>query len=1014
MRKKESFFVGARSVTPSDRNASHYTLEATLDDRRDAIPTGVVSGDSPSPMGRSISIGLSLLPLPSLLLPILGKRQKGKLKNLFPFFLLPFSFLVSPLSALAGSASFGVVRSGDNATQWVGITTRLNQSGIPYCVVDLQNVQKSADLNGPTVLFLPNVESLTQEQAIALSEWMKKGGRLIASGPVGNLSPPDVRQTLRGVLGAYWAFPLSQPSSLKPKTQTHQKKTQATLRGTIHGGVVIPTALSSQTAATWSISDNPPAVVTTNRTTFFGWRWGVDSVASPQIDLAWLQTALNRYGVKAGTTSSQNGNCLPPVASPLAAAPTPGWGAGGLGCGGGGVQGSSGAGGQGSRGAGGNISALPRPSVPSRQTPVVPLPLPRPSPSSPVTSRQDPTERVATAAIRVAPGAETIAPQEAIAMRQELENLINRVESALLTANAADSTRIIAGVQGSRGAGENISASPASSSSTVAATSPLSTKESAANILQKAREVLQALPELVAKRDYAAARSQWLLARQSLWNLYPTDKLIDRSEIRAIWLDRGSIVQAGSEQGLAKIFDRLAQAGINTVFFETVNAGYPIYPSQVAPEQNPLTKGWDPLAAAVKLAHERGMELHAWVWTFAIGNQRHNTILNQPPNYLGPVLAAHPDWANYDNQGNIIPPGQTKPFLDPANPEVRRYLLKLLDEIVTRYKVDGLQLDYIRYPFQDPSRGAIYGYGGAARQQFQQLTGVDPLNISPRDSNLWQKWTEFRTNQINSFVAEASQMLRQRRSNLILSAAVFGYPEAERIQMLQQNWEVWARRGDVDLIVPMAYAQDTNRFQQIAQPLLTDRNLGSTLVLPGILLLNLPEVGAIDQIQLVRDLSNGGYSLFAMEHLSNTLQSIFSRTQGTVQRDAKEPIPFRKPFDAAATRFAVLQREWNFLLGTNQLILNESARSAYNTQGSELSTVLNRLAKEPNTNNLEAARRSLTAFRSQFSNWMRSHSMKNPYQVQTWENRLVSLEKLLNYGERVVLNKQPASTTQRQ
>ncbi|MFM6157656.1 MAG: glycoside hydrolase family 10 protein, partial [Sphaerospermopsis kisseleviana] len=139
-------------------------------------------------------------------------------------------------------------------------------------------------------------------------------------------------------------------------------------------------------------------------------------------------------------------------------------------------------------------------------------------------------------------------------------------------------------------------------------------------------------------------------------------------EVRAVWLDRGTIVNAGNEEGLKKIFDRLAKAGINTVFFETVNASYTIYPSEVAPQQNPLIKDWDPLASAVKLAHARGMELHAWVWTFAAGNSRHNQIIGVSSDYPGPVLATNPDWANYDQRGRMIPVGQTKPFLDPANP----------------------------------------------------------------------------------------------------------------------------------------------------------------------------------------------------------------------------------------------------------------------------------------------------------------------------------------------------------
>jgi len=73
--------------------------------------------------------------------------------------------------------------------------------------------------------------------------------------------------------------------------------------------------------------------------------------------------------------------------------------------------------------------------------------------------------------------------------------------------------------------------------------------------------------------------------------------------------------------------------------------------------------------------------------------------------------------------------------------------------------VDGLQLDYIRYPFQDPAANKTYGYGKAAREEFQQLTGVDPLTISPTDQDLWQKWIDFRTAQVDSFVAELSQRL---------------------------------------------------------------------------------------------------------------------------------------------------------------------------------------------------------------------------------------------------------------
>lgn len=377
----------------------------------------------------------------------------------------------------------------------------------------------------------------------------------------------------------------------------------------------------------------------------------------------------------------------------------------------------------------------------------------------------------------------------------------------------------------------------------------------------------------------------------------------------------------------------------------------------------------------------------------------HNQLLNLDTNYPGPVLAAHPNWANNDQQGNTIPIGQTKPFFDPANPELRQYLLKLYKEIVTEYQVDGLQLDYIRYPFQDPSAGRTYGCGKAARAQFQQLTGVDPISITPAQAQLWQQWTAFRTQQVDSFVAQVSQMLRQTRTNLILSVAVFPLPEAERIQKLQQHWEVWARRGDIDLIIPMTYAQDTVRFQTLAQPWIASTQLGSTLLVPGIRLLSLPTMGAFDQLQLIRDLQVSGYALFAAENLNNELHQLFSNTQGQVQSAISEPIPHRHPFNSAVTSYIALQREWHLILQKEKLQILPSTILEFHHQAEVVKNALNQLAAAPSTSKLLTTRAALTRFQTQFRVWMRQQGKDNTYQVKAWENRLAAIERLLRYGE---------------
>ncbi|MBD2626175.1 family 10 glycosylhydrolase [Trichormus variabilis] len=954
------------------------------------------------------------------------KNHEGKVRNnirqkitIASLFFLNFNFLTGnwggmlPAKAVTEAAVLSVVKSQDNANQWIGITKRLETVGVRYCVIPLGSVKNVADLGKPQVLLLPNIETLTTVQAIALKEWMNRGGRLIASGPVASLSTPGVRHLLRTLLGGYWGFSLNAAQELQPaKTNSQEWATSQELFGKVVGAVMIPDHLHTQIAAVWNSPDHPAAVLTTEQSTFLGWRLGTDTASTADLDSIWLKAALNRYLKLPTTTVPGNApNCLSATANP----PTT----------------------QTSRLSNTNppqrVNSPKKPNLAnSRNQPkrVIPPKKPnlansrnqpkrvnspkKPNPSARV-KPQNP--RLTSTAPKPVPKVKPqnfpeaieqlqeavrldvipdsnrpIDSKDAFALQQELENLIGRVESAHLAASVHGASSV--------SNTQSLKVESEKSASTQIERKDLSLEQT----LAQAREVAKNIPVLIAQKNYALARQQWLNTKTTLWQQFPLNQRIAQPEIRSVWLDRGTIVNAGNEAGLAKIFDRLSQAGINTVFFETVNASYTIYPSQVAPQQNPLIKDWDPLEVAVKLAHERGMELHAWVWTFAAGNRRHNEIINVSPDYPGPVLAANPNWANYDQSGNIIPVGQTKPFLDPANPEVRQYLLKLYAEIVTRYQVDGIHLDYIRYPFQDPLAGRTYGYGKVSREQFQQQTGVDPLNITPSQRDLWQKWTAFRTEQVDSFVSEVSQMLKQKRANLILSVAVFPLPEYERVQKIQQHWEVWARRGDIDLIVPMTYALDTPRFQRLAQPWINSTQLGSTLLVPGIRLLSLSTVGAFDQLQLLRDLPVSGYALFAAENFNTEFDGLFSNTQGKIQRSKNEPIPQRQPFRTAAFRYAALQKEWQFVRENNQLSIPANKISAFNNQSQELQNYLNQLAAVPTASNLIKARNALNRFKFEFRIWMSVEIKENPYQVKAWENRLVTIERLLRYGERKVIN----------
>lgn len=642
--------------------------------------------------------------------------------------------------------------------------------------------------------------------------------------------------------------------------------------------------------------------------------------------------------------------------------------------------------------------ALPSPSLPeaSNSPPLVPGPRPT----------SDPAEQIAPAAIELTPGNRPISPFMAITMKEELINLIGRFESAQLMADSFDlptqiqvaqaNSVLTASLTPVAGEGEEAHPKPAELPATLAA----------------ARQLLADWDGLIERGDYGTARERWQAVQRSLWDNFPTDRPFGQPEVRAIWLDRGTIVAARNQAGLATVFDRLAAAGINTVFFETINAGYPIYPSEVAPAQNPMIRGWDPLAAAVELAHERDMELHAWVWTFAAGNQRHNRLLNWPADYPGPVLASHPDWAGYDNRGNVVPLGQLKPFFDPANQEVRGYLLRLISEVITRYDVDGVQLDYIRYPFQDPGADRTYGYGQAARWRFQGLTGVDPIDLSPRPDltqsrenqqrqrQLWDRWTDFRIQQVSSFVYAVSQMIDRQRPEVTLSTAVFAIPEHERLQKIQQDWGTWAREGYVDWIVLMSYAQDTNRFEQLVTPWLLEDDFDTTLIIPSVRLLNLEPTAAIDQMQAARDLPAPGYALFAATDLDEALEAILSQTQGAAIANTTDFLPQSAPYRAALGRYQALQREWNWLLTRDQLWMDREKLNQWAADVNALEQSLKTLADQPSARGLQTVRQQLATVRTALQSQILVETTSSRYRLETWQHRLTTIERLLAYGER--------------
>ena len=198
---------------------------------------------------------------------------------------------------------------------------------------------------------------------------------------------------------------------------------------------------------------------------------------------------------------------------------------------------------------------------------------------------------------------------------------------------------------------------------------------------------------------------------QSFYAVNPNPKY----EVRAVWLTTiGGIdwphSYAQSERSAEKqkeelraILDRLQKANINTVLLQTRIRATTIYPSQYEPWDGCLSgfpgksPGYDALQFAIDECHKRGIEVHAWVVTIPVG--KWNSYGCRQLRKRFPRLIKRIDQDGY---------------MDPEATQTGCYLAEMCREIVQRYDVDGIHLDYIRYPetwkfriSKDQARGNI-------------------------------------------------------------------------------------------------------------------------------------------------------------------------------------------------------------------------------------------------------------------------------------------------------------------
>jgi uncharacterized lipoprotein YddW (UPF0748 family) len=288
-------------------------------------------------------------------------------------------------------------------------------------------------------------------------------------------------------------------------------------------------------------------------------------------------------------------------------------------------------------------------------------------------------------------------------------------------------------------------------------------------------------------------------------------------EARALWVPRDDY-SAVDTTTIVQVMEFAARVHFNIVFFQVRGPSDAIYRSSLDPCSVRLCGGrlggvapLDPLEVAVRQAHKRGLQIHAWLNALSGWESTSKSICDglvpSAPGQPNHELIDHPDWAIHLRSGNAhrCPNEEEYVFLSPAVPGVRTHLARVAADVVRRYAVDGVHLDRIRYP------GPDFGWDPAALAAFGRSPAADPAG-----------WARFRTEMVDSLVREVHDSIDAVRP-VPLSAAVWPIYDRRHLgwtqpplrsssgidEYFQDSWG-WARDGYLDAAVPMTYARITD------------------------------------------------------------------------------------------------------------------------------------------------------------------------------------------------------------
>jgi uncharacterized lipoprotein YddW (UPF0748 family) len=357
------------------------------------------------------------------------------------------------------------------------------------------------------------------------------------------------------------------------------------------------------------------------------------------------------------------------------------------------------------------------------------------------------------------------------------------------------------------------------------------------------------------------------------------------NETRALWVVRHTMTSPDAVRHLVR---RARENGFTDLVVQVRGRGDAYYNSRFEPraeELAPQPAAFDPLALVVDEAHLAGLKVHAWINIYLVANvdtlpgARDHVIYKHPEWVMAPRGVAHeifdldPKSPAYLNR--IIEHTRANKteleglYVTPAHREVQDNLYAIWLDVATRYAVDGLHFDYVRYPNPqfDYSRASLDRFrdeiertlAGDEREALADEFQNDPLVYATKFAD---RYAQFQRRQVSDLVERIYKGIKAAKPNVVISAAVFA-DDRDAARTRYQDWKVWLRQGWLDVVCPMAYTPDTDAFRkQIANAM---SHSSGRKVWGGIGAYKQTAEHAVEKIQVGRQLGADGFILFSYD-----------------------------------------------------------------------------------------------------------------------------------------------------